>query len=361
MTGSARGSSHRRPNQNNPHRARTIANHLSACLGEIRVNTAGYFLEIPTWCVAVAVKNNMNVLLSPQPPLFPHQHEAPRLSPPRSASPFANMAGSRKRKADDHDADEMSVSPRSSPAIPARQLSRPSKKVRATEVTGRPLSLPRLLETLDTTQLRTVLQTICERHPSIGQEVVNGAPRPTVASALDVLGDYQHKLQSAIPYGQSSSDYAYYRVRAPLLALVDAIADFTPQYLPPTETQTTASLQYLDGATKIIHELPEWSSQSHRQHKDNAYDEISRAWALVISEASKRGRGFVLHTAGWDQTLAKHNQQSGGRLTVAMQSMASNVTWAGGAQQPGSGSDQGSILNQLVNGSYGNPVRVGPW
>ncbi|TLS21043.1 uncharacterized protein PpBr36_10838 [Pyricularia pennisetigena] len=313
----------------------------------------------------------MNVLLTPQPTPFPHQYETSRLSPPRSHSPYTNMT-SRKRKADDNEGDEMSVSPLSSPAIPSRQLSRPSKKIRAAEASGRPLPLPRLLETLDTTQLRTVLQKICERHPDIGQEVVNSAPRPSVGSALGILRDYQQRLRAAIPYGQTSSDYTYYRVKQPLMALVDAISDFTPQFLPPIETQVTASLQYLDGATKVVHELPDWDSQAYRQHKDNAYDEISRAWALVITEASKRGGGFVLHTGGWDQLLAKHNQQSGGRLGSAMQAMASNG-WIGNsnpnnpngsASSPsgsGAGGDSNSILNQLVNGTYGNPVRVGPW
>ncbi|TPX14419.1 uncharacterized protein E0L32_005383 [Thyridium curvatum] len=270
---------------------------------------------------------------------------------------------SKKRKAD-QDGDEMSVSPLVSPAIGSRQLSRPSKKVRPTEVTGRPLSLPRLLETLDTSQLRIVLQTICERHPDLGQEIVNGAPRPTVASALHVLEDYQEKLRAAVPYGQSSSDYTYYRVKQPLIALVDAISDFTPQYLPPTETQTSTSLQYLDGATKIIHILPDWDSPSYRQHKENAYDEISRAWALVIQEAAKRGGGFVLHTGGWDQTLAKHNQQAGGRLEAAIRAMA-DLGWTGPSvgvpQTQSSASDQNSIRNQLLNGTYGSPVRVGPW
>jgi protein Cut8 len=187
-------------------------------------------------------------------------------------SPFthanANMAaGARKRKADD-DGDEMSVSPLSSPAIQSRQLApRPSKKLRSNDVAGRPLTLPRLLETLDATQLRTVLQTICERQPEIGEEVVKSAPRPSVTCALQVLHEYQDKLRAAFPYGDSSSDYTYYRVKQPLLALIEALADFTPQYLPPNEVQATTSLQFLDGATKIIHSLPDWESQNYRHHK----------------------------------------------------------------------------------------------
>jgi protein Cut8 len=181
--------------------------------------------------------------------------------------------------------------------------------------------------------------------------------------ALQVLKEYQEKLRSAVPYGQSSSDYTYYRVKQSLTALVDAVSDFTAQYLPPIETQTNVSLQYLDGATKVIHELPDFDSQAYRHHKDSAYDEISRAWALVISEASKRGGGFALHTGGWDQILTKHNQQSGGRLEAAMSAMV-NAGWtasnSGNSSTHGS-SDPNSILNQLMNGTYGATVRVGPW
>ncbi|KAI0885871.1 Cut8-domain-containing protein [Annulohypoxylon maeteangense] len=306
----------------------------------------------------------MNVLLSPQPPsFFSHQHDLNRRSPTRSmSSPFYNTLGSsRKRKAED-DGDEMSVSPTSSPAIQSRQLApRATKKIRSSELAGRPLSLPRLLETLDATQLRTVLQTICERQPEIGEEVVKSAPRPTVECALQVLKEYQDKLRNAFPYGDSSSDYTYFRVKQPLVALIEALADFTPQYLPPHETSANVSLQYLDGATKVVHELPEW--ENHRHHKENAYDEISKAWALVINEASKRGAGFTLHSAGWDQVLAKHNQQSGGRLGAAIASMSANLGWVGGPGGgiPNTSGGQGSILEDIMSGNYGSPVSVGPW
>lgn len=270
----------------------------------------------------------------------------------------------RKRKADDDGLDDnMSISPQDSPAITPRNIARPSKKVRANEVTGRPLSLPRLLETLDAQSLRSVLQTICERHPDIGSEVVTSAPRPSVPAALDVLSQYQDRLRDAFPFGgDAGSDYAYNRVRHALTDLIDALIDFTPQYLPPIETQATVSLSFLDGVTKVVHELPDWNSQSHRHHKDNAYDEISKAWALVISEASKKGGGFHLHSGGWDQTLVKHNQESGGHMQVAVNALGTNLGWMGGNAGMGSG-DPGSIRNQLLSGTYGTnlPVQVGFW
>lgn len=282
-------------------------------------------------------------------------------SPPL-VSPFSNMASSsRKRKADD-DSDEMSVSPMNSPAPMQRQLARPQKRMRQPEPPSRALPLPRLLETLDNNQLRMVLQRICEQRPDIQEEVLNGAPRPTAASTLQVLESYQQKLTDAMPYGHSNSDYAYYRVKQPLLALVNAIMDFTPQYLPPLENQANISLIYLDGVTKIAHAMPNWDSQTFRHHKDHVYDEIAKAWGMVVSEAAKRGGGFSLHTEGWDQVLAKHNEQAGGRLQPAMNALSSTGwTESSHNDHPNGQADQSSILNQLLNGSYGSPVRVGPF
>ncbi|KFY89787.1 hypothetical protein V500_05486 [Pseudogymnoascus sp. VKM F-4518 (FW-2643)] len=305
----------------------------------------------------------MNILLQQHPTFFPHHHNSPRRSPSISPTHLSPRMSARKRKADD-DLDprsldeDMSVSPLSSPAISSRNIARPSKKIRNNEVIGRPLALPRLLETLDADSLRNVLQTICERHPEIGQEVVTSAPRPSVASTLGVLEQYQERLRQAFPFGgNTGNDYAYNRVRVQLGQLIDAITDFVPHYLPPNETQVTTSLDFLDSVTNIVHQLPDWESSSHNHHKDNAYDEISRAWARVISEASKRGGGIQLHNGEWDQKLQKHNAMSGGQMQAAVNALGSNL-YCGGAGGPSnsnmnSSNDPNSIRNQLFSGTYG--------
>lgn len=276
-----------------------------------------------------------------------------------TVSPFSSMASQASKRKRDDDADEMSVSP--TPA--QRQLARPRKMQRMPEPPSRTLPLPRLLETLDVTQLRSVLQTICERRTDIQEEVLSGAPRPTAANSLQVLHSYQQKLVEAMPLGHTTSDYAYYRVKQPLAALVSAIMDFTPQYLPPMETQTNLSLIYLDGVTKIAHTMPHWDSQTYRHHKDHVYDELAKAWTMVISEAAKRGGGFTLHTEGWDQVLADHSEQAGGRLQPAINALADHVGWMNSNQSQdqteGGSSGQHTFLNQLLNGTYGSSVRVG--
>ncbi|KAI9796605.1 MAG: hypothetical protein M1825_006529 [Sarcosagium campestre] len=317
------------------------------------------------------------------PPAAPHLFANARLSPSRSA-PVSNhntKMNSRKRKVEDDgedgyqdrytsrepssgvDGDErMSASPAGSPAISSRQLIRPGNKRVKTSVTGRPLTLPRLLETLDAAAMRTVLRNVCETHPDIGTEVVNMAPRPTVPSALDVLNSYESTLRGSFPFGGNpTSDYAYNRVRQPLMDLLDALGDFTPHFLPPNETQMMTSLSFLDGATDIIHRLPKWDNNLHNHHKDLAYEEMSKAWALVVKEAAKRGGGIQLQYGGWDQKVAKHNDEAAGKMQTAVNELTVNLGWMGGNQSSGGAGEPTSIRQQLLSGTYGANPHVRAW
>ena len=328
-----------------------------------------------------------SVLASPPPP---HQLYNTRISQSHSSTPNLNLrrstytnlamtvsfpssaSMSRKRKAEDDEPqaeDRMSSSPSNSPQSSNRSLpaQRHTKKARS-GLAGRPLALPRLLETLDAESLRGVLHSLCSRHPEIGSEVEHTAPRPSVSSALSVLKTYERALQSSFPFGgDQTSDYAYNRVRQPLMDLLEALADFTPHFLPPNETQATQSLSFLDGVTEIIHRLPNWSSFQNSLHKQNAYEEMSGAWALAIREAAKKAGGMQLQYGGWDQKLAKHNQQAGGKLQDAVNELNANIGWMGGqsqAQQQGNRRDDiNSVRQELLSGTYGSnlPVRVGPW
>ncbi|KAH7125268.1 tethering factor for nuclear proteasome sts1 [Dendryphion nanum] len=306
-----------------------------------------------------------------------NQHFAPpphllnnRLSPTRNIlSPPSAMSG-RKRKAEDDgsggDDDRMSASPSGSPAVPARPLPRHYTKRIRTNVSGRPLPLPRLLETLSADEMRHLLQSICDRHPDIGTEVVTTAPRPSVQSTLETMSKYESSFQAAFPLGRGSSDYAYNRVRQQLIELLDALKDFTPHFLPPNEAQPATSLTFLDGATEIIHRLPDWDTYQHNRHKQEAYEEIAKAWAAVIREAAKKAGGIQLQYGGWDQKIAKHNEIAGGRMQEAMQELRGSLNWMGGdapTTASGGSADMMSVRQQLLNGSYGvgPPVPVGHW
>lgn len=299
-----------------------------------------------------------------------------QLTPPSAPlnSHTISTSSGHKRKAEDDLTDtrmeRTTPSPSPGPLSSARPpVSRPRQPKRPrTHLIGRQLALPRLLETLSPDQLRGVLRTICDQRPDIGSEIVRTAPRPNVSSALSVLTTYQDSLRRSFPYGdRPTSDYAYNRVRQALLNMIDALKDYTPHFLPPNEQQPSTSLEYLDGATNIVHHLPNWDSYQHNRHKQEAYEEMAQAWALVIREAAKKGGGIQLQYSGWDQKLTKHNQLSGGKMQEAISEIRSNLGWIDGTatgMTSGEPSADGmSIRQQLMSNTYGTntPIQVGPW
>jgi protein Cut8 len=294
---------------------------------------------------------------------------ATNMYPHTAYSSSSTMTG-RKRKAEDDgsagDDDRMSASPTTSSAVLPRPAPRGMKRMR-TNISGRPLPLPRLLETLSPDEMRNLLQSICQRHPDIGNEVVTTAPRPSIQSTLEVLSKYEAAFQAAFPFGgRASSDYAYNRVRQQLDELLDSLKDFTPHFLPPHEQQPATSLAFLDGATDIIHRLPNWDTYQHNRHKQEAYEEMAKAWAIVIQEAAKKAGGIQLQYGGWDQKIAKHNEISGGKMQEAVNELRGGLGWMS-AETPnpaaGGSNDAMSVRQQLLSGNYGtgSPASIGAW
>jgi protein Cut8 len=299
-------------------------------------------------------------------PNVPFNLHANTYNPSTVYSPSPAMSA-RKRKADDDGSDErMSASPSTSNAELPRQSPRHTKRMR-TNITGRALPLPRLLETLSADEMRNLLQSICQRHPDIGNEVVTTAPRPSIQSTMEVLSKYESAFQAAFPFGgRSSSDYAYNRVRQQLDELLESLKDFTPHFLPPHEQQPATSLAYLDGATDIIHRLPNWDTYQHNRHKEEAYEEMAKAWAIVIREAAKKAGGMQLLYGGWDQKVAKHNEASGGKMQDAVNELRGSVGWMGAdapaAAPENNPPDAMSIRQQLLSGNYGmGSASIGAW
>jgi protein Cut8 len=269
---------------------------------------------------------------------------------------------SRKRKASEEPADyDMSPSPSASPNMASRP--RIAKRTRTGVANGRPLALPRLLETLSADQMRQLLQNVCEQHPDLQHEIVTRAPRPSIESTLSVLARYESAFRESFPLGnRTTSDYAYNRVRQHLLQLIDAVREYTPHFLPPHETQDALSLAYLDSVTSMIHRLPDWDTYLHQRHKDEAYDEIAKAWTLVIREAAKRAGGFHLQFGGWDQKLVEHNQKSRGRMEEAINELKAATGFVGqNTTSPAQGvsEERASIRQQLFSGTYGQQLGVG--
>jgi hypothetical protein len=151
------------------------------------------------------------------------------------------------------------------------------------------------------------------RDSKITSEIVATSSKISVSEVIDILSFYERKIPQALPVGGIiGSDNAYDLAKPQFMDFLNALSDFTPLFLPPNENQPDISLKYLEDATEIIHRLPEWDSQLHRHHKNNAYAKISRAWGVVINKLSM---GDTQYQESY-RRLLEHHKVSGRRMVL---------------------------------------------
>ena len=217
---------------------------------------------------------------------------------------------------------------------PRQRFVTPSKigKRLRTQQTYRVKQLPiiRMVESLDRTELQKLLDNICQKHPSIVEEISSLVPRVTTNSALEILNNHMNHIYNCLPYrGDQRGDYAYLRVRPAIEEFLSALSDYTCHFLPPNEAQPSNTLAYLDGATSLLHRLPDWDNIINNHNKHMVYEELTSAWILTIREACKKANGMTLAYGGWKQKLEKHNELSGNRLEGALAVLAEELSWLG--------------------------------
>ncbi|ORY83058.1 Cut8 six-helix bundle-domain-containing protein [Protomyces lactucae-debilis] len=246
-----------------------------------------------------------------------------------SATSPVSRAGKRKRSTDDVDME-------CAPHAHTTTFSPSNKKTRNLPV-GRPLPLPRLLDSLDREGMRDLLKHLCERQPGLSSEVAKQLPRPGVQAALQSLQQLERHIQLAFPFGGDiKGEYAYNRVSPAITQLLEALADYVPSFLPPYEPHALDALAFLDGATGIIARLPEWHNINHMLSKRQAFEEMNGAWTVAFAEAAKRGGGVA--ALGYLEKLREWNTLSGGLLGEAVSAATQALEWTVGMapaqQQP---------------------------
>ena len=238
--------------------------------------------------------------------------------------------------------------------------SRIKKRARVQNIASRPLPISRLVETLDKLGLENLISTLCQSHPELTHEIISLTPKITVNSSLDTLKNRLDAVFLGLPYkGDQQGDYAYLRVKPAVNEFLSALADYTAHFLPPNEQQLSNSLAFLDGATSLLHKLPTWNNPMNNHSKNTAYDEISQAWILTLTEASKRSNGLGLAYGGWEQKLAHHNDMSGHSLNAALSFIRQELAWLETSEPSSSPSaSSASFSHRLSNSPFSSTAAA---
>lgn len=247
------------------------------------------------------------------------------------------------------------------------------KRARTSFMAGRPLPVSRLVEAMDKTQLKNVLETVIAQHPEVEQTIYKNVRRPSTNAIIGLVRAKAAQIAAHLPYKcDIESDYSYIRVKPYLTEFLNCISDFILNLLPPMDFVLSHSCVILHVITGLIHELPNFSNTEFQYTKSVAYQQLANLWLIVLSwqnnpqdaEGACEDVGSAEASLEWLKTVQnmkllelveKHNESSAGKFAAVVEHIKTELgTHAvlSNSCSPEAAAPQGSILSDLITVDY---------
>lgn len=201
------------------------------------------------------------------------------------------------------------------------------KKTKTPRIYGQQLPVTRLIEVLDHASLQALLEKMLHEHPQVEEMIHDLAPKPSLASAIALT---RHKLQVVIdhlPYKcDPASDYSYLRVKPFFNDFLLCLSDFILNFLPPVELDVETCLLFLNEATALVFEVPNFTNIDFQYTKGTAFEQIANTWLVILTQISVSGHESgapaeprwdllkILKDQGLEQKLKHYNHLSNGKF-----------------------------------------------
>lgn len=160
------------------------------------------------------------------------------------------------------------------------------------------IPLPRLLSNLDKDALLSVISSLINLHPQLAETVAELVPRPSVASASQLLAALLGKLEASFPYskwGQDRGDYSFNRVRPQLEDMITRAVEYLDYFADPRNHPDheyhAISMPFLANLVQLCARLPEWQNpQRNVETRDVLLSRTIQAYHNVVRELGRRSR-----------------------------------------------------------------------
>lgn len=252
------------------------------------------------------------------------------------------------------------------------------KRARIPLISGQRLPVNRLVELLDQSQLKHILEAVMAQHPEVAQTIQKCATKPSPDAILDLIKEKAAQIAAHLPYKcDVESDYSYIRVKPFLTEFLDCISDFILDLLPPIESVFSTSCFILHTITTLIHELPNFSNNEFQYTRAIAYQQLANLWLTLLSrhqsfeerefeDVNSLSANTPEPSLEWLKTvesmkllehLEKHNEATEGKFAAVVDFLKAelgNHAQLAISCSPEAVAPQGSIFNDLITVDYSN-------
>lgn len=252
------------------------------------------------------------------------------------------------------------------------------KRVRTPALSGQCLPVTRIIELLDNSQLRNILETVMAQHPEVVHTIQKTAVKPSVHAIIELIKNKHAQISAHLPYKcDVESDYSYIRVKPYLTEFLDCISDFILDILPPMESIFATSCHLLNIITSLIHELPKFTNNEFQYTRTIAYQQLANLWLTLLSHHQNSAENDAEASIGllpnatepsmeWLKTvesmklleeLERHNDTSDGKFVAVLEYLKTelgNCSQFNTSCSPEAVAPQGSIFNDLITVDYSN-------
>lgn len=252
------------------------------------------------------------------------------------------------------------------------------KRARTPVITGRRLPVHRLVEVLDHSQLKRILETVMAQHPEAVETVQKSAEKPSTDASIELIKEKAAQIAAHLPYKcDVESDYSYIRVKPHLTEFLNCISDFILDLLPPMESVLATSCHILNTITNLVHELPNFSNNEYQYTRIIAYQQLANLWLTLLSrdqakEDEEAVEDVPSTTTGGEPSLEwlktvenmnlleqmeKHNEVSDGKFTLVVDFMKNELgayAQINNGCSPEAAAPLSCIFNDLITVDYSN-------
>jgi hypothetical protein len=142
------------------------------------------------------------------------------------------------------------------------------------------------------------MSSLINLHPQLAETVAELVPRPTVASAQQLLASTLAKFEASFPYtkwGPDRGDYSFNRVRPELEDLItralEYLAYFSDPRNHPEHEYHAVAMPFLHVLVQLCGRLPEWQTQQRTaETRDVLLSRVVQSYHAVVRELGRRAR-----------------------------------------------------------------------